>query len=329
MNAVLVGIALLLIIAERLLVTYGKCRIIVNQEGEKKEFTVDGGGYLLSNLTENKIEISSSCGGKGSCGYCKVKVLEGGGEILPTEEVFMSREEKRAGMRLACQVKIKKDIEIYIPDYLETVKTIVRKRTYDPKLRWDFHLTQTSRIADPEVCANGADEDNLSTKLEVKDLARIQEINAQFRNMEGAIVPLLQKITKTYNYLPESVLRQVSKDLDIPLSLIYRIATFYSAFNLKPIGKHVITVCTGTACHVKGAEKIVSLLENELKIKRGSTTEDMLFTLKTVRCLGCCGLAPVLKVGEELYGMMNEKKTNDLIKIYRDKQDGIKETVKI
>jgi len=311
MNAILVVIAILLIIAEKYLVTYGPCKITVNQEGEKKEFTVAGGGYLLSNLSENKIEISSSCGGKSTCGYCKVKVLSGGGSILPTEEVFMSRQEKAASMRLACQVKVKNDVEIYIPDFLETVKEIVRKRTYDPTLRWHFNMERD--------LAELTEEDAPVMKLDPKEKARVEKIKDEFKNMQGAIVPLLQKINKTYGYLPETVLRQVSYDLNIPLSLIYRIATFYHAFSLTPVGKNVITVCTGTACHVKGAEKIVSFLEYELKIKRGGTTDDMLFSLKTVRCLGCCGLAPVLKVGEEIHGIMNEKKTGELIRTYRNK----------
>jgi len=118
MNSVLAVIAVILLIAEKYLVTYGECKITVNQNDEKKEIVAAGGGYLLPVLTENKINISSSCGGKATCGYCKVKVLSGGDQLLPTEEIFMSREEKLSNMRLACQVKIKKDIEIFIPDFL-------------------------------------------------------------------------------------------------------------------------------------------------------------------------------------------------------------------
>ena len=133
MDSILLVITVLLAIADRLLVTYGECKITVNQEDEQKEFLVQGGNYLLANLIENSIHISSSCGGKATCGYCKVKVLSGGGPILPTEELFMSREEKRDGLRLACQVKVKNDIEVYIPDYLTTVKNIVKNRI--PKKR--------------------------------------------------------------------------------------------------------------------------------------------------------------------------------------------------
>ena len=130
---------------------------------------------------------------------------------------------------------------------------------------------------------------------------------------EGALVPILQEITSTYNYLPENVLRYISEKLDIPLSLIYRIATFYNAFSLKPRGRHIITVCLGTSCHVKGAPRIVATLERELGIKISETTEDMSFTLETVNCLGCCGLAPVMTVGEDLYGKITTAKVPEII----------------
>lgn len=311
MNSVLVAIALLLVVAEKFLVTYGECKVTVVQNEERKEFKVQGGGHLLAALTDNKIHVSSSCGGKATCGYCKVKLVSGGGQILPTEEGFMSREEKAANMRLACQVKIKNDIEIFIPDYLEVVKAMVKNRKYDPKLRWRF------QIAEQMTCASM--EGRRGRRLDGQDRMRILAFKEEMRQLQGAIVLLLQKINAAYGYLPEPVLKHVSGELNMPLSVIYRIATFYNAFSLEPIGKYVITVCTGTACHVKGAESVISALENELGINREHTSADRMFTLKTIRCLGCCGLAPVLKVGEEIHGMMNREKAVDLIKIYRDK----------
>jgi Na+-transporting NADH:ubiquinone oxidoreductase subunit F len=137
-DGVLIALAIVLIVAQRFLVTYGKCKIVVSQGGEKKELIVEGGDYLMSYLTTNNINISSSCGGKAICGYCKVKVINGGGSLLPTEEPFMSREAKLAGMRLSCQVKVKNDIEVDIPDYLTTVLDIVKNRTYDPNRKWRF-----------------------------------------------------------------------------------------------------------------------------------------------------------------------------------------------
>ncbi len=135
---------------------------------------------------------------------------------------------------------------------------------------------------------------------------------------EGALIPILQEINATYNYLPENVLRYMSEKLDIPLSLIYRIATFYRAFSLKPVGKHIITVCLGTTCHVKGAPKIINGLETKLGIKLGETTEDMNFTLLTAICLGCCGLAPVVRIDEDLYSNVTLAKVPEIIEQYTE-----------
>lgn len=116
MNAILIVIAILLVIAEKFLVTYGECRITINKE---KILAVNGGESLLSYFAQNKIFVPSACGGKATCGYCKVEVLSGGGSILPTEEVFISRNDRLKGVRLACQVKVKNDIEVLIsPDLL-------------------------------------------------------------------------------------------------------------------------------------------------------------------------------------------------------------------
>lgn len=155
-------------------------------------------------------------------------------------------------------------------------------------------------------------------EISVKDMEIINRIIEEYKSAEGGLVPVLQKANDTYNYLPEPVLRYTAEKLDIPLSVVYRIATFYNAFSLEPRGKHIITVCLGTACHVKGAGKVVSALENKLGIKKGETTEDMLFTLETVRCIGCCGLAPVLKVGEEIHGLMSKARVPELIEMYKN-----------
>ncbi len=155
-------------------------------------------------------------------------------------------------------------------------------------------------------------------KLEPEDLEKMEKIIEEYRGQQGALVPILQEINSTYNYLPENALRYVSAELDIPLTLMYRLATFYNAFSLKPVGKHKITVCTGTTCHVKGAPRILDTMERELGIKPGETTEDMNFTLETVNCLGCCGLAPVLTVGEDLYGKITLTKLPQIIEQYTE-----------
>jgi NADH:ubiquinone oxidoreductase subunit E len=158
----------------------------------------------------------------------------------------------------------------------------------------------------------------LEVKLEAEDLEKMQRIIEEYRGQKGALVPILQAINSTYKYLPENVLKYISQELDIPLTLIYRVATFYTAFSLKPVGKHRVTVCAGTTCHVKGAPRIIDTLERELGIGTGETTEDMNFTLDTVNCLGCCGLAPVMTVGEDLYGKVAQAKLPKIIEQYTE-----------
>jgi NADH:ubiquinone oxidoreductase subunit E/ferredoxin len=309
-SLILLIITILLAIADKLLVYYGECKITVRQDEETKEFVVQGGSSLLTDLTENKINITSSCAGKATCGYCKVKLLDGGGPILPTEEIFMSREEKHSGMRLACQVKVKEDMEIYIPDFLTTVKDIVKNKTYDTKLRWQVMMDGRGEGAEAKAV----------TKFSHKDRHKVHEIIQGYKDVPGATVPILQRIGDTFNYLPEPVLRYAAKALDKPISDVYRIATFYNAFSLKPRGKNIITVCLGTACHVKGAGNITEALEKELGIKLGETTEDMLFSLEAVRCIGCCGLAPVLKINDDVHGLVTRKMVPGLIASYKGAQ---------
>ena len=140
-NLILLVITILLAIADKLLVTYGECKITIRSEDEQKELLVEGGNNLLSYLIDNNVEISSSCGGKGTCGYCKVRVTEGGGQILPTEEIFMSRQERNEMMRLACQVKVKNDLVITIPDFLSVVREMVENQKFDPNKRWRVTVT--------------------------------------------------------------------------------------------------------------------------------------------------------------------------------------------
>jgi len=128
----------ILLIAERRLVNYGICQLSVNN-GEQV-FSVEGGGNLLTALTDSNITVPASCGGKGMCGYCKVTVTDGGGEILPTETPFLSRRDIAAGTRLACQVKIRQNISVAIPDFLDVVAEIVRRGTFDKNAKWRFSI---------------------------------------------------------------------------------------------------------------------------------------------------------------------------------------------
>ncbi len=131
-----------------------------------------------------------------------------------------------------------------------------------------------------------------------------------------ALVPVLQDLSAELNWLPPEVLHRVSERLHMPLERVLEIATFYKSFSLRPRGRHLISVCLGTACHVKGASRIVERLERELGVRTGETTADMRFTLEGVRCLGCCGLAPVVTVGEELYGSQTPVRAAKLVEKY-------------
>jgi NADH:ubiquinone oxidoreductase subunit E len=129
----------------------------------------------------------------------------------------------------------------------------------------------------------------------------------------GLLISILEDVQEHYNYLPEKVLRAVAKKLRLPLRDVYGVATFYSAFSLKPKGEHIMTVCLGTACHVRGGQRIVDTISNELDIKPGETTLDMKFTLETVNCLGCCAIGPILLVDGVYHGEMTPRKTLKLL----------------
>lgn len=133
---VFLGLSLFLYAAEKVLVQIGSCVITVNH-GEQ-QFEEQGGTTLLNLLTDHKINVPSACAGKGTCGYCKVKVSEGGGPVLPTEVPYLSRSEKKGNVRLACQVKVRNDISVQIPDFLTVIKEIVKNRTYDSTKKWRF-----------------------------------------------------------------------------------------------------------------------------------------------------------------------------------------------
>jgi NADH-quinone oxidoreductase subunit E len=132
----------------------------------------------------------------------------------------------------------------------------------------------------------------------------------------SSIIQVLLDIQNELYYLPRDVLNYVSDYLNVPLSRTYGLATFYKAFSLKPKGKYPIAVCTGTACHVQGAVKILEQIERELKVKEGETTPDKKFSVETVRCLGCCGLAPVVTVGKNLHGKVPTSKISKILKQY-------------
>ncbi len=135
---------------------------------------------------------------------------------------------------------------------------------------------------------------------------------------KSQLVSILQDIQSEYNYLPREALEKLSRKMDIPQSQIYSMATFFRAFSLKKRGKHIVNVCLGTACHVRGAELIVESLERQMGVARGQTTQDLNFTLESVNCMGCCATGPVVKIGEEYFGHMTNDKVEPMLKKFRE-----------
>ena len=150
-------------------------------------------------------------------------------------------------------------------------------------------------------------------------IGNVGQVLSEVEKKRGVLIHAFQSIQKEYNYLPEDVLNALSKKLDIPLSEVYSTASFYKHFYFKPRGRNVVCVCVGTACHVRGAGKVLEKIEESFGVKEGETTPDMSLTLETVGCVGCCGLAPVVTVNEEVVGDLNPKKVNEIIKMVEGK----------
>jgi len=141
---------------------------------------------------------------------------------------------------------------------------------------------------------------------------------AQHKNQKGALMPVIQEAQRIYGYMPEEVQRMVAEGMGVSLSEIYGIVTFYSQFSLTPKGKYKIVICMGTACYVIGAGKILEKFEKELGIKDGECTPDMKFSLDGARCVGACGLAPVISINEDVYGKINEGMVTEILDNYKD-----------
>jgi NADH-quinone oxidoreductase subunit E len=152
------------------------------------------------------------------------------------------------------------------------------------------------------------------TADEKPDLTLLDSILGEYRGQKGAVIPVLQKAQKIYGYLPPEVLRQISAGLRVPLSRIYGVATFYSQFYLTRRGRHIVRQCDGTACHVRGAGKIVERMEQDLGISAGGTTPDYRVTCEVVYCLGSCGLAPVAVVDDTTIGKLAPEKMAAILK---------------
>jgi NADH-quinone oxidoreductase subunit E len=155
--------------------------------------------------------------------------------------------------------------------------------------------------------------DVLST---IDGIVKVETILDRYPAQPKSLIAILQDLQNEYNYLPKYMLILVAERLGLPLSQVHRVATFYNAFSLEPKGEHLISVCLGTACHVRGAPRIVERLEDILKIKAGETTPDRKFSLETVNCLGACAIGPIVVIDGEYYGEMTTGKVDSLLKKY-------------
>lgn len=159
-----------------------------------------------------------------------------------------------------------------------------------------------------------------------KDFSEISEqdkrfltVLNKFKGQKGALIPVLQETQEIYGYLTEQSIKTIASELKIPASKVYGVATFYAQFHLKPRGKYIVRVCLGTACHVRGGAKILEAIQGNLGIKDGETTEDLLFTLESVACLGACGLAPVIMVNDDTHGRLTPDKITEILTTYRER----------
>ena len=148
------------------------------------------------------------------------------------------------------------------------------------------------------------------------DPSKIREIIHQYHEKKGVLIPLLQQIQTIYGYVPKEAVELMSEELKIYPAEIYGILTFYAQFYLTPRGKHTIIVCQGTACHVMGGKGILDYLSDKLRISEGETTEDGIFSLERVACLGCCGMAPVVVIDDNFYGRCGIQKADKLLEEY-------------
>jgi len=147
-------------------------------------------------------------------------------------------------------------------------------------------------------------------KITVKDIIK------KYGGDKTAMIAILQDVQEEFRYLPKAALSSISKQMEVPITRIYEIATFYNAFSLKQRGKNLVELCAGTACHVQGAARLMDRLERDLAIKCGETTKDKMFSLEEVRCLGCCSLAPVVRISGDIHPNLTQDEIPKILKNY-------------
>ena len=152
--------------------------------------------------------------------------------------------------------------------------------------------------------------------MKAKDKRKVAAILDRYQRDRGLMVAILQDVQSEFYYLPEDAIEEVSRGLGVPLTQVYSVATFFKAFSLKPRGRHLINVCLGTACHVRGAVRILDKMGRDLNVKPGDTTEDLRFTLERVNCVGACALGPIMLINGKYHGQMSTDKVDSVLKDY-------------
>jgi NADH:ubiquinone oxidoreductase subunit E len=161
-----------------------------------------------------------------------------------------------------------------------------------------------------------AEDTELLKDFTAEQVNRLNAIIAKYKGKPGGLIPVLEEAQVTLEYLPISVQKKIAEGLNLPLSRVYGVVTFYSFFTMTPRGKHTVRICLGTACYVRGGKALSDSLKKEFGIDEGETTPDRMFTLETVRCLGACGLGPVIVVDENVHGRVKPAKIKEILSQY-------------
>ena len=152
----------------------------------------------------------------------------------------------------------------------------------------------------------------------IAEIKKVDEIIKKFNGKQSGLIGMLQGVQNEYDYLPEEALKHIADKVEVPLSRVYSLATFYRVFSLKPRGKYLISLCVGTACHVRGADRIADEIKRKLCIETGQTTDDLKFTFETVNCLGCCAIGPVMMISGKYYGQLTAAKVGAILEKYKN-----------
>ncbi len=161
-----------------------------------------------------------------------------------------------------------------------------------------------------------AEYDEILNEFSAEQLNELDQIIESRKEEPGSLIPVMEEAQVALGFLPEAVLSRIAQGLSLPISLVYGVATFYSFFTMVPKGKHTVRVCLGTACYVRGGKRIADIIKKEFGVEEGETTEDRMFTFETVRCLGACGLGPVVVIDDDVHGRVKPTKVKDILKQY-------------